>query len=211
MTNVKRAQAQMALREKIGEALADLVADELPESLVTSEMQERLQDMAMRLQAQGLTLEQWLQFSGTDQENFVAELRETAATAAKVDLALRAVAAAEGIEATDDDLEAEFVAVAERVDSDPDEVRARIIEAGQRAAVAADIAKRKALEWLVESVTIVDEDGNAIDRAELEIDDDADDEGTAPEASADAADSVEDDTAADADAPEGADDEGNAE
>ncbi|MCD9623227.1 trigger factor [Rhabdothermincola salaria] len=212
MTNVKRAQAQVALRERIGEALAGLVADDLPESLVTSEMQERLQDMAMRLQAQGLTLEQWMQFSGTDQESFVADLRETAATSAKVDLALRAVALAEGIEVTDDDLEAEFVAVAERVDSDPDEVRTRITEAGQRAAVAADIAKRKALDWLVESVEVVDEDGNAIDRAELEVDEEAeDDDDAGPEASADAADSVDDDTAADADAPGGADDEGNAE
>jgi hypothetical protein len=43
-------------------------------------------DMAMRLEAQGLTLEQWMQLSGTDQETFVADLRETATTAAKVEL-----------------------------------------------------------------------------------------------------------------------------
>jgi trigger factor len=210
MTNVKRAQAQMALRERIGESLAELVTDELPEPLVSSEMQERLQDMAMRLQAQGLTLEQWMQFSGTDQESFVADLRETAMTAAKVDLALRAVAAAEGIDVTDADLEAEYTAVAERVDSDPDEVRERITEAGQRAAVVADIAKRKALDWLVETVAIVDEDGNTIDRAELEVvETDTDDDAEPAEVSDGPTDSVEGDT--DTDAPEGSAKEGNAE
>ncbi len=185
LTQVKRAQAQMAVREKIGEALAELVTDEVPEPLVGSEMQERLQDMAMRLQAQGLTLEQWLQFSGTDQEAFVADLRTTAATAATVDLALLAVAAAEGIDATEEDLKAEYAAVGERVGADVDDVRERITEAGQLSAVKADIAKRKALDWLVEAVTIVDEDGNAIDRAELDVvvvEDDDDTDAPAAEA-----------------------------
>ena len=117
LTQVKRAQAQMAAaREgRRGPRRAGR-HDELPEPLVAQEMNERLQDMAMRLQAQGLSLEQWLQFSGTETEQFLAELRETAERSAKVDLALRAVAEAEAIEALEEDLEEEFAAVAERVE-----------------------------------------------------------------------------------------------
>ncbi len=170
LTTVKRAQAQMAVREKIGEALAGLVTDELPEPLIGAEMQERLQDMAMRLQAQGLTLEQWLQFSGTETEQFLADLRETAERSAKVDLALRAVATAEKIEATDADLAEEFDAVAERVQEDPDTVRDQLTEAGHIPALKADIAKRKALDWLTETVAIADEDGNVINFADLAVD-----------------------------------------
>jgi trigger factor len=220
LANVKRAQAQVALRERIGEALAELVTDEVPEPLVGAEMQERIQDMALRLQAQGLTLEQWLQFSGTDQEAFVSDLRDTARTAVKVDLALRAVAVAEGIDADEEDLEAEYVAVAERVQVEPDEVRERIAENGQLAAVRADIAKRKALDWLVETVTVTDEDGNAVDRAELAIVVDEDDEGDAADgAGSDAAEApagtVDADVAESADTaddaePEGPAEEGNA-
>ena len=88
----------MALQEKTGEALAELVEDEVPEPLVDTEMQNRLQDLAMRLQAQGIGLDQYLAATGNDQEAFVAELRDTATQAVKVDLALRAVAEAEGIE-----------------------------------------------------------------------------------------------------------------
>lgn len=176
LTQVKRAQAQMAVREKIGEALAELVDMELPEPLIAAEMNERLQDMAMRLQAQGLSLEQWLQFSGTDAEQFLGDLRETAERSARVDLALRAVAVAEAIEALEDDLEEEFAAVAERVNEDPDTVREQLTEAGHIPALRADISKRKALDWLTETVTIVDEDGNAIAFAELAIVEDDDTE-----------------------------------
>ncbi len=198
MTQVKKAQAQMAVREKIGEALAELVDTELPEPLVAAEMQERLQDMAMRLQAQGLTLEQWLQFSGTDSEQFVADLRETAERSAKVDLALRAVAVAEAIEALEEDLEDEFAAVAERVAQEVEAVREQLTEAGHLPALRADIAKRKALEWLTDNVTIVDEGGTVIAFADLTV---VDDEADADEdATDDATDGpAGDDTAAEAD------------
>ncbi|CAM8623495.1 Tig FKBP-type peptidyl-prolyl cis-trans isomerase (trigger factor) [Acidimicrobiia bacterium] len=175
MSQVKKAQAQMAVREKIGEALAELVLDELPEPLVAAEMQERLQDMAMRLQAQGLTLEQWLQFSGTETEQFLEDLKSTAERSAKVDLALRAIAVAEKIEALEVDLEEEFDAVAERVQQPADVVRDQLTEAGHMPALRVDIAKRKALDWLTENVAIADESGTKISFADLALAEEDDD------------------------------------
>jgi trigger factor len=176
MTRVRKAQAQMALREKVGEALAALVTDELPEALIGQEMQERLQDLAMRLQAQGMQLDQYLAMSGTDPESFSQELRETALAAVKVDLALRAVADAESIECTDDDLQTDLEAVAERVDQDVDAVRERFERVGQISAVRSDIRKRKALEWLLERAEVLDPEGATIDRSELELPSDEDDD-----------------------------------
>ena len=159
MTRVRKAQAQMALREKVGEALAALVTDELPEPLINQEMQERLQDLAMRIQAQGLQLEQYLAMTGTEPEAFSQELRETAISAVKVDLALRAVADAEGIECTEEDLQSDLEDVAERVGQDVDEVRERFERVGQISAVRSDIRKRKALEWLLEQAEVLDPEG----------------------------------------------------
>lgn len=170
MRQVKQVRAQMALREKVGEALADLVAEDIPDALINSEMQERLNDLAMRLQAQGLTLEQWLGGTGRSQEDLLGELRETATTAAKVDLALRAVAEAESIEAEEDDLAQEVEVAAGRLELDPAKVRADLERADQIEAIRSDIKKRKALDRLVETVEIVDDEGNAIDRADLEMD-----------------------------------------
>ena len=180
MTEVRKAQSQMMVREKIGEALAELVTDELPEPLVAAEMNERLQDMAMRLQAQGLSLEQWLQFSGTDTEQFLDDLKTTADRSARVDLALRAIALAESIAVLEEDLDLEFEAVAARVQQDSDVVRTQLTEAGHLPALKTDISKRKALDWLTESVTITDEAGNSIVFADLAVADDEDGD-TVPE------------------------------
>ena len=166
---VKKVQAQMALQEKTAQALADLVTEDIPEALIDSEVQGRIQDLAMRLQAQGMELGQWLQATGTDAETFIEELRTTAAQAVKVDLALRAVAEAQGIEATEEDLEDEYASVAERVGEKVEQVRRQFERNEQVSAVRSDIKKRKALEWLVEQVEVVDEAGVPIDRASLEV------------------------------------------
>jgi trigger factor len=175
MSQVKRAQAQAALREGVGEALVELVDIDLPEALVASELQDRINDLAVRLQAQGITIEQWLAGTGRSQEDFIAELRVAADKSAKVDLALRAVAEAEGIEADDDDLEDEYAQVAERLQLDVDAVREQFERAGQTQAIRSDIKKRKALEWLVDTVEVVDDAGDPVDRDRLELVTDLDD------------------------------------
>jgi trigger factor len=168
-TLVRQAQAQSALREATGQALAKLVEDDVPEALVTHEMNHRAQDLALRLQAQGLTPEQWLAVTGKSSEDLTAELREAAETSAKVDLALRAVADAEELECTDEDLDDELAGVAERVGEPVARVREEFERGGNLSAVRSDVRKRKALDWLLERVEIVDEDGQAIDRADLEV------------------------------------------
>ena len=183
MLRVRRAQASMTFREKVGEALAALVTDEVPEAMVANEMQDRLQDLSMRVQAQGMRLEQYLSMTGADPETFSQELKDTATAGVKVDLALRAVADAEGIECTDEDLDLEVEGVALRVGQPAEEVRERFERAGQISAVRSDIKKRKALEWLLDRAEVLDQEGAAIDRSELEPPaDDHDDDDTEDEA-----------------------------
>ena len=166
---VKKVQGQMQIQQKTAEALSGLVDEEIPEALVNTEMQQRLEDLAMRLQAQGLGVEQYLATTGQDQETFISELRETATEGVKVDLALRAVVEAEQIDVSDDDLEAEYASVAQRVGQKPAQVRKQLERNGQVSAVRSDLRKRKALEWLIEKVELVDEGGEPIDRASLEV------------------------------------------
>ena len=191
-SDVRRSRAQAELRENAGAALAELVTDDIPEALVSGELQQRLQDLSMRLQAQGLDLDTWMAMQGQQPDQLVESLRETATVAAKVDLALRALVAQEGIEVSDDDLDAELASVAERVGVDVDEVRAQFERAGQTQAIRSDVSKRKAFEWLLERVEIVDEAGAPVDRSAL---DDPEDE--PDEADADGADEVDEPTPAD--------------
>ncbi|HUW01632.1 MAG TPA: trigger factor [Acidimicrobiales bacterium] len=174
MATVRRVQADMALNERVGQALADLVVDEISPAMIDGEFQQRLQDLLMRLQAQGMELEQYLMMTGSSQEELVDELRSTAETSARVDLGLRAVALAEKLVSTDEDLDAEILVVAERVGEKPEKVRTQLERNDQMSAVRSDLDKRKALDWLLEHVEIVDPDGNPIDRADLKVEDEDD-------------------------------------
>lgn len=165
---MKRSQSPMMIADKTGEALAELVTADIPDALVEDQMQQQLQDMAMRLAQQGIQFEQFLEMTGQDAEALRETMREPAQTAARVDLALRAVAVAEAFEVTDDEIQAEIDESAAQMGQDGAELRQAFEEGGQINMLRADMLKRRAMDMLVESVEIVDEEGNPIDRADLE-------------------------------------------
>ena len=165
-------QANAAMRENTATALAELVEDSIPDSMVNGEMSEQLQQLAMRLQGQGMNLETWMQMTGQDPETFTEELRDAAERSAKVDLALRYVATNEAIEVDEEDLDEELERMAEQFQTSPNELRQQIEDQGDGLGpVKAEIGKRKALEWLAGEVQLVDENGDPIDRKDLELPD----------------------------------------
>src|SRR5205814_4758902 len=83
IANVKRVQAQLALREGVINSLVLLVEDEPPAALVDGEVQRRVEDLAHRLHHQGATIDQYLEATGTPAEEFIAQLREQAAQTVK--------------------------------------------------------------------------------------------------------------------------------
>lgn len=162
---VSKVQAQVALRDKLLDALADLVTIEAPRPLVQEETQRRVHDVLHRLEARGATLDQYLQSAGLSQEQFVARVQEGAERAVKADLALRAIVEQEGIEVTDEDLDREVERLAERVGRQPHQVRAELERGGGFEAVRSDVARGKALQYLVDHAVVVDEAGNQLDLA----------------------------------------------
>lgn len=193
MSAMKRVQSQMALHEKALEALVGLVDFEPPEALVYAEVNRRAQDLVRRLEAQGADVEQYLQAMGTTGEELGASMREAAVEAVKGDLALRAVVEAESIEVTEEELDSEIERFASRNKQKPAALRRQLERAEQLQAVRSDIKRGKALQWLVEHVEIVDEDGQTIDRAAIQplIEDSPLDELDAFEADSDTAEEQE--------------------
>jgi trigger factor len=197
MGAIKKVQAQLALRNQAVEALVELVTEDPPEPLVDSELQRRAQDLSQRLAAQSADIPQYLQATGQTEEQLIAELREGAAQAVKADLALRSVADAEQLEVSDEDVDAEIARLAERFGRKPNQLRRDLERNDQISAVRSDIRKNKALDWVVDHVEIVDEEGQPIDRDLLSTQpesdqaesdqaqsDQAQSEATAPEAAA---------------------------
>jgi trigger factor len=171
LARVKLVQSQMALREKTIEAIAGLVDDaDVPEVLVDSEVNERLHDLQHRLEAQKLGLGEYLQATGRTPDDLLAAVRVDAQRAVKADLGLRALAEAQELGISDDELDAELVAMADRMETTPGELRRQLDTAGRTGAVRSELRKGKALQWLLDHVELFDEEGNPMSRDDLKTD-----------------------------------------
>jgi len=168
ITAVKRLQAGLALRERALAALVDLVTDDAPAPLVEGEVERLLHDLGHRLEAQGATFEQYLQATGQEPQAFLDDLRARAVPQVKADLALRALAEAEDLEVSEEDMDNEIARIAQEVGQSPAQIRRNLVSADQLPAVRSDLRKAKALAWLLEHVDVVDPEGQPIDRADLE-------------------------------------------
>lgn len=167
LTDSRLTAARGEVRTEIRSKLAELVDVDPPEVMVAELMQEQIADLQRRVEAMGMQLEQFLSMSGSDPEQFLANLRVDALANAKVDLGLLAVARAQGLEATPEELDEEIEHLAFHAELDADVARHNLQRNGYLVGVLSDISKRKALDWLIETVDVTDEDGNAIERSQL--------------------------------------------
>ena len=163
--------AESVRREAIAEAVADLVADEVPEAMVGSEVDARLDHLTRDLSQRGYEFADYLASIGQSRDEFETGLRLSADRSVKLDLALRAVAAAQGLEADEGVLDAELrravLAAGNGAEVDAAAEAARLRDAlaasGRLSDMRSEISKRAALEWITERVELVDAEGAVID------------------------------------------------
>jgi trigger factor len=171
MRRRKIVEAQMSQRDAALIALSELVAEEAaPEVLIDAETNERLHDLGERLGAQKLSLEMFLQVTNQTPEDLLATLRQDALRAVRVDLAMRALVAAEHLEATPEEIEEELERTATAMGVEADVLRDNLRNSGRVVSFSAEVSKMKASKWLSEHVTYVDPDGAEIDGAMLRED-----------------------------------------
>ena len=173
IARVKRANALNSLGLQVGEQLAVLVADDIPEALVDAEVQHRFRTLQLRLGGQGIEIDTYLEAIGQTAEEMGEALREPALQEAKTDLALRAVAAQESIEASDEDVDFELAMLAAQVGQTVDELKSSVFadDESRLKGVRLDAQMRMTREWVLERVEITDPDGNPIERSSLDPDD----------------------------------------
>jgi len=130
---------------------------------VESEIDGRINDMAMRMRSQGIDFAAYMEAMGRDLSTMRDEFREGAEVAVRVDLGLRAVADAEGLTGGGDALEEYLEKLSDQAGKDVDEIRDALSASGRMLEVKADIRKQAALEWVFERAEIVDQSGKAVD------------------------------------------------
>lgn len=155
-------QSWEQFRSQLINNIVDEIALEIPDSIITSEMENVLHRFNHSLSEQGVEFDDYLQVTGQSQETFVADLREAATKNVKTDLLLDAVAEDAGLIVEDEELAAMHSAVGQSTGESASQVAARLSDT-QTKALIDDIVRKKAHDELLKAAVPIDEDGNPID------------------------------------------------
>ncbi len=145
-------EKEKAAREAKEAAVIDaIIADsemDIPEAMVTTQQKQMIDEFAQRMQMQGFSMEQYFQFTGASLDKMMEQVKPQAETRIKSRLVLEAVAAKEGIEATEEDYEEEIKTMAEVYQMEPDKIKEMLPEKSVKG-IKEDIAVKKAVEFVV--------------------------------------------------------------
>lgn len=147
----KKEDAAKAAKEE--EAVAKVVENaemEIPEPMIDTQVRQMVDDFARRMQSQGLSLDQYFQFTGMEPKAFLEQMRPQALKRIQSRLALEAIVEAEKIAATDDEIEEELKKMADAYQMELDKVK-ELLGDEQKEQLAQDLAVQKAAEFVVEN------------------------------------------------------------
>jgi trigger factor len=154
LAEVVRARAEEELRALVLERIVDASHLDPPARLVEEEFAHRLAHLEADLKRAGLTLEHYAREVGSTELELRKDLRSHARRSVKAELLLEEIARREGIDVTQEEIAREIAIAAARAERDPKEVAEQLMESGQISSVAADIMRRKALDFAVENVEV---------------------------------------------------------
>ena len=144
----KASDAKYAREEAVVDAIIADAQMDIPEAMVQYQQSQMVQEYAQRLQSQGISMEQYMQFTGLTAETLMEQVKPQAMRRIQSRLCLEAVVAAENIVPTEEDFDAEAAVMAETYQMDVEKVKELLGEEGKKA-VMADIAIKKAVDFAV--------------------------------------------------------------
>jgi trigger factor len=144
--------AKNYLEEAVISKAVENATIEIPQAMIENEIEVLMNDFKQRLQMQGIPFDAYVQFTGASVESLQEEFRGQAETRVRTGLVLEAITAAEGIQASDDEVNAELAKIAESAKMDVERVKS-ILESRdpQLSNLKNDIQTRKTVELLVAS------------------------------------------------------------
>lgn len=146
-------KAKAAREAKEAVVIEEIIKDsdmEIPEAMIETQQRQMIDEFAQRIQMQGLTLEQYFQFTGASYDQMIEQVKPQAEKRIQSRLVLEAVAAAEKIEATEEDYEEELKSMAEAYQMEVDKVKELLPEKSVQQ-IKEDIAVKKAAEFVVDN------------------------------------------------------------
>lgn len=139
--------------KKEDQAVEQAVANatmEIPDAMLDTQVRQMADDFAQRMMQQGLTMEQYFQFTGLTAEKMMEDLRPQALKRIQTRLVLEAIAKAENIEISDEKLDEEIAKMAEAYKMEADKLKEFMGEA-EKKQMKEDMAVQEAVTFLVEN------------------------------------------------------------
>ena len=143
-------EAEKDVDNQVSEKLIALATDEIPEAMYDNQASDMVRDFDMRLRSQGMDLNTYMQYMGTDVNGLKAMYKDEAEKRVKLRLVLEAIAAQENIEVTEEDLDAEYGKMAEAYKMDVEKVKAAV----PADSLTEDLKVQKALELVKNNAVI---------------------------------------------------------
>ena len=140
-------------RKKEDQVVEKAVANatmEIPEAMIDTQVNQMAQDFAQRIQQQGLSMEQYFQFTGMTAEKMMEELRPQAVKRIETRLVLEAIAKAENIEITDEKIDEELAKMAEAYKMEVEKLKEFMGE-NEKEQMKMDLAVQDAVTFLVDN------------------------------------------------------------
>jgi trigger factor len=148
--NSKRVEVSVE-EQLVDGVIANLEAD-IPEIMITNEVNNEIQDYAYRLQSQGIDMDMYMKYTGMTAEMMRVQFKDGAERKVKMRLALEKIAALENIEASEEDLQKEYEKIAEMYKLEIDQVKERVDEK----MLKEDILVKKAVDLIKENANITE-------------------------------------------------------
>jgi trigger factor len=144
----KEKELKTAKENEVVDKIIEGATMDIPEAMISAQVNQMAEDFAQRMKYQGLSIEQYFQFTGMDARKFMDSLKPQAVKRIQSRLVLEAVANAEKIEVTEEEMEKELTDMASMYQMEADKLK-ELIGEKEKEQIKADIAVQKAVDFVV--------------------------------------------------------------
>ena len=151
LTEKKESEAKKTKEDEAIKKIIDKSKMDIPEAMINTQCETMVEEFAQRIAQSGLTMEQYLQFSGMTVDQLKEQVRPEALTRIQSSLVLEQIAKDENIEATDADVDAEVEKMAKAYGMEPDKLKEYMGDA-EKESMKKDIAITKAVDLIMDNI-----------------------------------------------------------
>lgn len=146
----KEKDAKTAKEDAVIDKIVENATMEIPDAMIETQTRQMVEDFARRIQMQGLSMEQYMQFTGTTPDQMLEQMKPQALKRIQTRLVLEAITEAEKIEATEEELQKEIEKMAEMYKMEADKLNEALSDY-ERTSMKKDIAVQKAVDFVAEA------------------------------------------------------------